>query len=445
MCTFLRAQCFITGADISYTNEILNKGGQYKNDQGDIVDPYEVFASSEAKMIRLRLWHTPTNVIDDCGNPITSGSLSDVLEAARKVKENGMMLKLAIHYSDYFADPSKQIMPAAWVGLSHSILLDSIDNYTNFVLQALKAQNTIPEIVAVGNETTWGFIDETATTNGFNWNLDRDKFNTALSRIDVFNQENNLSIKKAIHLTESSATWGANHFIENGVENFDIIGVSYYPFFSPDVSVANVGEVIQELIEDHGKEVMVFETGFSWTTNFSDNYNNFITGNGNVNAYPISAEGQKEFLLDLSKVINENGGIGLIYWEPAWITSDMCDKWGQGSSYENVSMFDLETNTPLESFEFFKYCGEAVSTIHEQQSKIEIYPNPLERSELKIMNVVEPSIWELSDVEGKVFNRGELKKAELNTIQMDDLPKGIYFLRITSVNDKSVVTKKIVF
>lgn len=442
---FVQGQCFITGADISYTNEILNYGSIYNNEQGNTVDPFELFASSETKMIRLRLWHTPSNITDDCGNQISSGSLSDVLDAAKKVKENGMMLKLAIHYSDYFADPSKQKMPAAWEGLSHSILLDSIANYTDQVLHALKAQNTIPEIISVGNETTWGFIDDTATTNGFDWDVDREKYNIALERIDVFNEENNANIKKAIHLTESSATWGANLFIENGVENFDMIGISYYPFFSPEININQVGKIVKELIEKHNKEVMIFETGFSWTTNFSDNYNNFITGNGNVIPYPTSAEGQKEFLLDLSKEVEENGGLGVIYWEPAWISSDMCDKWGQGSSYENVSMFDLETNTPLESFEFFQYCGNPVLTTEIEQSKIQVYPNPMLLSEFKITNIDQQSSWELSDVEGKVFKRGEFQKNEVNTIEMDSLPKGIYFLRITSVNDQSVVTKKIIF
>ena len=80
-----------------------------------------------------------------------------------------MKLKLSIHYSDYFVDPENQKRPFACEGISQPELLDSIANYTEYVLNELYNQNTVPDIVSIGNETTWGFIDETTTTNGFNW------------------------------------------------------------------------------------------------------------------------------------------------------------------------------------------------------------------------------------------------------------------------------------
>jgi len=90
------AQCFLTGADLSYTNEILDKGGIFKNENGDEVEPFQYFASRGTKIVRLRLWHTPSNNIDYCGSPTNSSSLEDVLDAAIKVKSNGMQLKLSI-------------------------------------------------------------------------------------------------------------------------------------------------------------------------------------------------------------------------------------------------------------------------------------------------------------------------------------------------------------
>ncbi len=287
------AQNFTTGADLSYMNTILSKGGEYRNENGEIVNPYDYFAHRGAIMVRLRLWHSPENNQDVCGNPITSSNLNDVLLAAQKTHENGMGLNLSIHYGDYFNDPGKQLRPNAWAGLTHQVLLDSIYQYTYHVLEMLFVQNTIPEIVSIGNETTNGFIDESIPTNGFSWPEDADKFNAGLDAVDDFNEAYNQSVLKAVHLTESTAKWLMGEFTNHGISNFDVIGISYYPVFSPDISIEDVGKLFKDLIDEYSKEVMLFETGFIWTQQNADNYNNFIGNNGNELGYPVSAQGQK--------------------------------------------------------------------------------------------------------------------------------------------------------
>lgn len=441
----LSSQCFITGADLSYTNQILEQEGIYYNENGEQVEPFQFFAAKETKMIRLRLWHTPANIQDDCGGNITSGSLEDVIDAATKVRDNGMQLKLSIHYSDYFADPGKQKMPASWIGISQSDLLDSIHNYTIHVLDKLKGNDIVPAIVSIGNETTWGFIDATPTTDGWNWPNDAAKFNAGLTAIDVFNQANNTDIKSAIHLTESSALWAAKEFIDHGVENFDIIGVSYYPFFSPNTSINQIGEIVQELTNEYGREVMIFETGFAGSTGFSDSYNNFISNNGNVVPYPTTAEGQLNFLLDLTNTVHENNGSGVFYWEPGWISSNLCDQWGQGSSYENVTLFDTENNRAQIGFEFFKYCGSTSNSNEKNENDIKVYPSLVLSSQLKIENAPSEGKWELYNTDGKSVETGNLKSNQKNqTIQIQEHGKGIYFIQISSKTFNESVTKKII-
>jgi len=440
----LFSQCFLTGADLSYTNEILKNGGVYFNENGEEVDPFEYFATKETKIVRLRVWHTPSNIIDHCGNGITSSSLEDVLDAAQKVKSEGMQLKLSIHYSDYFADPSKQRMPAAWQGLTQEVLLDSIEQYTLHILHAFNNQHVLPEIISIGNETTWGFIDESTSTNGFNWNEDAYKFNVALNVIDSFNAMNNTSIKKAIHLTESSAVWGANTFIENGVDNFDIIGISYYPFFSPNTSIVKVGEIISEIIASHEKEVMLFETGFAWTDSYSDNYNNFITNNGNVSSFPKTKQGQKDFLFELAETVEQNNGSGLIYWEPGWITSDLCDQWGQGSSYENVSLFDTENNQALKSFDFFAYCGTSNEMTEVLDINVKVFPNPIDSNEIIIKYAPSDASWSLIDINGNKIMHGEFQNKKINRIQITRTLNGNYFLHIFSKENETSIIRKII-
>lgn len=436
--TSLFGQCFLTGADLSYTNEILSNGSVYKNEVGELVDPYAYFASRGSKIIRLRLWHTPSNIIDFCGHPIHASSLEDVLDAAAKVKSNGMQLMLSIHYSDYFADPGKQKMPKAWQGLLHVDLLDSISNYTNRVLNLLHDQNTLPDIVSIGNETTWGFIDETPTTNGFEWNLDGDKFNAALSAIDSFNTSHSASVKKAVHFTESSTKWVTKTFVDNGVNNFEIIGFSYYPSFSSDISLNEVGLLINELTSLYDKEVMIFETGFAWTNEFSDDYPNFISNNGNVLDFPTNEEGQKEYLLELAKIVAQNNGTGLLYWEPSWVTSDMCDLWGQGSSYENVAMFSTQ-NKPLASFDFFKYCDSSLGTFEEEFSKLNIYPNPLLLNDLSVKGIEPYAKWEILDLSGRLVLKGEFGQSQVEVIKVPDFAAGLYFLRAYSLMEEPQV------
>lgn len=444
--SFTFSQCFVTGADLSYVNAVEANGGIYLDANENAVDPFELFANEGAKMIRLRLWHTPENNTDFCGNPISNSNLDDVLAAAQKIKTNGMQFNLSIHYSDYFVDPAKQQMPAAWMGISQANLLDSIYNYTTLVLNKLNNQNTLPDVISVGNETTWGFIDETSSTDGWTWPNDANKYNIAFTAIDEFNQTNSTNIKKAIHVIETSALWLVDLFQVNNVMNFDIIGVSYYPFFSPEKSLAEIGLIIKELTETYSKEVMIFETGFTWTNSSADNYNNFIGNNGTTLNYPTSAEGQKNFLLDLAEVVEENGGSGILYWEPAWMTSTLCDKWGEGSSYENVGFFDFNNeNKATVAFDFFDFCGtNRIEKLTNHNNTI-TFPNPaVFYDSIKVKSDLNLSNWKLIDVTGKEIEEGKFTSNGIQELKFSNKLKGLFFLHLTSKENK-VVVKKIVF
>jgi len=442
---FIVAQCLITGGDLSYVNTIEQNGGSYQDANGNAVDPFELFANEGAEMIRLRLWHTPENISSSCGNPISNSSLTDVLQSAQRANAAGMQIKLSIHYGDYFVDPGKQLMPQAWQGLSHAILLDSIYQYTFDVIEALHLQNTPPAIVSIGNETNWGFIDAATPTNGFSWPQTAEKFNAGLNAIDAANTSFGLEIQKAIHVTEDASLWAVDLFKNNGITNYDIIGLSYYPNFSPETDLIELGQLISELKTTHSKEVMIFETGFAWTNGFADNYNNFIGNNGTVLNYPMSAQGQKDFLLDLATVVYDNGGLGILYWEPAWITSSMCDQWGQGSSYENVSLFDFNNNnSALPAFDFFNFCT-TTSTLELQDAALNIYPNPIQDAALKIETTLKLSNWNLFNATGQNIQSGEFTPNQTHhtpSFQKDLI--GIHFLQMMTTEGDTLV-KKLIF
>ena len=202
-----------------------------------------------------------------------------------------------------------------------------------------------------------------------------------------------------------------------------------------------MGDLIRELADDYGKEVMIFETGFAWTNGFSDNYNNFLNGNGNVLSYPKTETGQRSFLLDLAQEVESEGGTGVIYWEPGWITSNLCDQWGQGSSYENVAMFDTEDYTPLSSFDFFEYCTTSIGDTGTDR-RIEIYPNPVQDSVIRFKNVPLNSSWELMDESGRVVAKGTVNS---ETIQVNSKLQGVYFITIWLPSEKDKIVEKLLF
>lgn len=437
----LNAQCpIITGADLSYVNTIELNGGIYRDENGTPVDPYEYFGQRGTDMIRLRLWHTPQNFTASDGNPITSSSLEDVLLASQRAASAGMDINLAFHYGDYFNDPGKQLRPEAWQGLTHEVLLDSIYNYTYEVLEKLHEQNTVPAIAAIGNETTWGFIDESVPTNGWTWPQDADKYNAGLNAVDDFNSNYDKSVKKAVHFTESTASWLAGLFEENGIANFDIIGVSYYPYFSSTTDFQDLGNLIGDLENNTGKEIMIFETGFIWTNGNGDGYGNFMGNNGNVLNYPVSPEGQRSFLLDLANVVFESGGTAVFYWEPAWISSSMTDLWGQGSSYENASLFNFnDGNTALTGFDFFEMCTPNSTENPTNQEQILVFPNPTNGSKLNIETKIDLSSWRLYDLTGRLISEGFFGPS--NSIDFDSQLNGVFFLELISHNNKKITTK----
>lgn len=435
---FGQSQCFTVGADMSYTNSVLAKGGIYRDSSGNIAEPYALFAQKGANMVRIRLWHTPENNSDKCGNPISTTNLEDVVLAFKRAKNLGMKLNLSIHYGDYFNDPGNQKMPKAWLGLSHKILIDSIYNYTFSVLKRMHTEGVTPNIVAIGNETTFGFMDENAPADGWAWPNDADKFNIAFNAVDNFNTANNTAIKKAVHFTDGSADWLSGLFYSKNIRNFDIIGISFYPYFSDFDSLQQLGSLITQLKTTYNKEIMIFETGAPWTTANSDTYGNFMGTNGNF-SYPLSPQGQKSFLFDLANTVYNAGGTGILYWEPAWISSGMCDFWGQGSSYENVSFFDFQNgNRPLPAFDIFNFCNSLSLKKELVNDNILIFPNPAS-NEIKIIGLQQDVAIKITDVLGRTVINSFSKN---NRIDISNLPDGTYTIKL--ILDNKVTVKNFI-
>ena len=335
------------GADLSYVNEMLDCGGSYLS-QGKEVDPYELFAEKGANLIRLRLWHNPGWT--DYSN------LSDVKLAIQKSKESGMGVLLDFHYSDEWADPAKQLVPEAWRDIeSMEILGDSLYAYTYAVLQELQNKDLLPEMVQIGNETNTEVLMPLPAENYTSINWDRNVYllNKGIQAVKDFSSSTGNSISTMIHIAQpENAEWWFPKAFEHGILNFDWIGLSYYPKWSR-YSLEQLNEVISMLRSNFSKRIMVVETAYPHSLINADPANNILGEDALIEGYPATPEGQRDYMIALTKAVLKGGGEGVIYWEPAWISTRCSTRWGQGSHWDNATFFDSQNNNEsLMGFEF---------------------------------------------------------------------------------------------
>ena len=127
---------WIIGMDLSTLPEVERCGGRFF-DRGQEGDALEILKGYGANLVRIRLWNDPYSPE---GEPYGAGTndLPCVIGLARRVKVAGLDWLLDFHYSDFWADPGKQRMPKAWVGLDEEGLTRAVYDYTAQVLETLE-------------------------------------------------------------------------------------------------------------------------------------------------------------------------------------------------------------------------------------------------------------------------------------------------------------------
>lgn len=332
------------GVDLSYVNQLEDNGAVFR-DSGKQMDPFVIFKNHGANTVRVRLWHSP-----DWYLPLTGGKrysdLADVEKTIRRAKAAGMAVSLDIHYSDDWADPQKQETPKAWAGLPLLTLRDSVYNYTRSVLNYLAARNLTPEMIQIGNETNPGMcFPEGKVVNG-SFVAFGELLKSGIRAVRDFSTTSTIKPKVMIHVAQlQDAGWWTKGVIEQaGVTDFDILGISHYSKWSKVNTWTAITDTIRKLVTAYNKPVIIVETAYPFTAASKDSYNNLFGPSDSVAGYPLSPDGQLNYMKDLMQAILNGGGKGLQYWEPAWISSPMKDRWGTGSSWENNALFDFDGN-----------------------------------------------------------------------------------------------------
>ncbi len=339
---------FYRGMDLSFTPENIESSVALKDRDGnDIDNTYRFLADAGVNLVRVRLW------VDDPAHPY---GLENLKRQAREIDNAGMQLLLDFHYSDTWADPGNQQIPAAWQGLNQDALVERIRSYTTNVLQELNQQGTPPAIVQIGNETNNGMLWPIGRIYD-NGNEDWSNY-VELTRAAV--QATRIHAPDAEIMIHHAGIDGANYFYNKLNEyavDYDMIGLSYYPWWHGD-NLAEFETNLRNLALDHtGKRLMIVETAYPHTLDWDDQLNNIIGLPSQVApGYPATPDGQAAFLNRIRRAVEtlpSDQGAGFCYWAPDWVaypgneTSFMA-----GSSWENLAVFsfDHEVLPVIEAF-----------------------------------------------------------------------------------------------
>jgi arabinogalactan endo-1,4-beta-galactosidase len=318
-------------------------------DKGRKQDPFALFAKKSADIVRVRLWHD--------ADWTEYSDLADVSKTLQRAKANNMKTLLDFHYSDTWTDPEKQFIPKAWAHITDTNeLAKALYDYTTATLAALDKKNLLPDMVQVGNETNIEILQhEKSIVHGIpNWQRNAQLLNSGIKAVRDYSKQSKNPIQIVLHIAqpENALSWFKQAH-ENGLTDFDIIGLSYYPQWST-YKLPDLPDAIKELKNTYRKEVMIVETAYPWTLRNFDKASNVLGKKAVQPEYPASAKGQLLYLLTLTQLVKASGGLGVIYWEPAWVSTRCKTLWGKGSHWENASFFDATRhNNALPAFLFF--------------------------------------------------------------------------------------------
>ncbi len=290
---------YAKGADISWFTEQERDGVIFCNDKGKPMECISLLRSLGMNSVRLRVW--VNHETGWCNK-------DDVITKAVRAAKQGQRIMIDFHYSDYFADPSTQTIPAEWQDYDLTMMCEAVARHTIDVLSALKHAGVTPEWVQVGNETTYGML----------WPMGRTEIRQDSALVECEGGWQRYALLTAagydavksvfpdaiVIVHHDNAYLDNTTFYHNLLDNggkFDMIGLSHYPMMllwcgKPWQEMNTLAEAnVLKLAEEFGGKIMIAEVGM-------------------VSAEEeLSAIVMKDFLDRMSAT-----GVcaGVFYWEP---------------------------------------------------------------------------------------------------------------------------------
>ncbi|MBE5844492.1 MAG: glycosyl hydrolase family 53 [Butyrivibrio sp.] len=368
---------FALGMDASSVLVEENSGVKYYDFDGNEADPFKTMAEAGINYIRLRVWNDP---YDENGNGYGGGNndLPTTIELGKRATEYGMKVCIDFHYSDFWADPKRQHEPKAWAGMNIDSKCDALYEYTVDSLTQILDAGIDVGMVQIGNEINNGmagvsmipYVTRLLEAGSKGVRETSEKYGKDIKIIVHYaNIDNFANLESKVNNLEKAEL------------DYDILGMSYYPFWDSDLE--KMGEIIKTFKEKYDKEFIIAETSYCYTSEDGDGAGNSVNGTDDiVDGYPATVQGQTNMVRDVINMANEAGATGVFYWEGTWIpvgpadadNSAIWEEFGSGwassyagdydpedaglyyggCSWDNQAFFDFD-GKPLESLNVYKY------------------------------------------------------------------------------------------
>ena len=329
------------GGDISLLPEYEAAGAKYKQHDGKPIASLLPWLHEQGmNAMRVRLFVNPEDYDGPDKDPNTCQDLEYIIPLCKRIKEAGFNLLLDFHYSDTWADPAKQWTPKAWAGLNDEQLIAKIHDYTAECLKALNEAGATPDFIQPGNEISYGMLwgpygtptkdlKKTVSGNPANWTRLGLLLNSAISacraecpkaKIVIHTERvGNLKVQQNFY-----------DYMKTEKVDYDIIGLSYYPYFHGSLSVLeNAINALEKRYPD--KNIMIVETGFPYKWE--------VPGTSQKVDYDYSDAGQDKFARDLVDMLLRHDKVdGLFWW---WLEYNAYNT--KLGNWYNAPLFDSTT------------------------------------------------------------------------------------------------------
>jgi arabinogalactan endo-1,4-beta-galactosidase len=330
-----RAELSILGADISSLKKSEVFGGVYRDADGMERDALQILTDHGLNYARLRVWVDPADGYH---------GKEELLEMASRLKNHDVKVLVDFHYSDNWADPGKQVKPAAWEDYDFEALKEAVYEHTFDVCSSLVNQGTPPDIVQVGNEINAGILWPDGDYEHF------DNLAELLKEGYRAVKECSPSTLAMLHIAEGGdndlARWWFGNITRREVP-FDVIGISYYPYWHG--SLGQLQYNLNDITARYDKDVILVETAYAFTDEDKDGHPNIVDSSLAIPGYPLTPEGQRAMLRDVMGIVRavpDGRGLGVLYWDATWtaVTGNGWDSTDpeSGNAWENQALFDLE-------------------------------------------------------------------------------------------------------
>jgi arabinogalactan endo-1,4-beta-galactosidase len=319
---------YAIGADLSFLRQAESRGTKFMD--GGVAKPgLQIFRDHGYGWIRLRLFHTPTQLPND---------LAYTLATAKDAKALGFKFLLDFHYSDTWADPAKQFTPKAWEGKSHAELVQAVREYTRDTIAAFREAGVLPDMVQIGNEITPGMLWPDGKLPA-NWDNFADLLKAGIAGVED-GRGSAMRPLIMLHIDKGGDRRATARFFDEanarGVP-FDVIGQSYYPWWHG--SLLELRENLAFMAETYRKPIVLVEVAYNWRP---AEYREAPA------PFPETPEGQREFLDEVNRAVMATPlglGRGVFWWEPA-VTGGLRRRGmfdDEGNALPVISVFDKFT------------------------------------------------------------------------------------------------------